>query len=390
MTSRPRAALSVPILALLLAVTTPLAPALAQRAAPSRIVAIGDIHGDSEGLASILQQTGITDANGRWTGGTTTLVQTGDMTDRGTGVRAVLDLLMNLEPQANAAGGRVIVLLGNHELMNLAGDFRDVTPAIYATFADDRSENRRRDAYEAYVRLCNARAELFEGKPPAPFQAISREAWMEANPPGAVEYREAFAPQGRYGKWLRAKAAVLQLGDIVFMHAGINPVNAPRRLDDINKQVAGDIRKLDDHRRRMADRKLILPTFALRDVLMAAQIDALTFGDLLKIETWSLFDPEGPMWFRGFATWTPEEGATQVKALQDRYRVARFVTGHSVTQTRRITSRFSNTVFLIDTGMVFADGAASALEMQDGRIVAIHPDGRTVLVEAQQAAPVSR
>jgi hypothetical protein len=213
---------------------------------------------------------------------------------------------------------------------------------------------------------------------------------MDANPPGAVEYRQAFGPQGRYGRWLRSKSAMLQLGDLVFMHAGINPLRAPKKLDDINKQVASEIRKLDDYRRRLADRTLILPWFALNDVVMAAQIDALTFGDLLKIDTWSLFDPEGPMWFRGFATWTPEEGAVQIKTLRDRYGVARFVVGHSVTPTRRITSQFSGAVFLIDTGMVFADGAASALEIQGGRFTAIHPDGRTVLVEADQAVPVSR
>lgn len=386
MASRSRAAPYAPILALLIAVTASIAPTLAQKTPPARTVVIGDIHGDLEGLTGILQQAGITDASGRWTAGATTLVQTGDMTDRGAGVRGALDLLMNLEPQAKAAGGRLIVLLGNHELMNLAGDFRDVTPAIYSTFADARSEQRRRDAYEAYVRLCAARAELFAGTPPAPFQAISREAWMDAHPPGVMEYRDAFAPQGRYGKWLRTKSAVLQLGDLVFMHAGINPVNAPRRLDDINKQVASELRKLDDYRRRMTDRNLILPWFALKDVVMAAQIDAQTFGDLLKIDTWSLFDPEGPMWFRGFATWTPEEGV-QIKTLLDRYSVAHFVVGHSVTQTRRITPQFSNAVFLIDTGMVFADGIASALEIQDGRFTAIHPDGRTVLVEAEHAAP---
>jgi hypothetical protein len=390
MSSRSRVAPYAPLLALLIAVTASIAPGLAQKTAPARTVVIGDIHGDLEGLTGILQQAGITDASGRWTAGATTLVQTGDMTDRGAGVRGVLDLLMNLEPQAKAAGGRLIVLLGNHELMNLAGDYHDVTPAIYATFADGRSEDRRRDAYEAYVRLCAARAELFAGTPPAPFQAMTREAWMEAHPPGAMEYRDAFGPQGRYGRWLRSKSAVLQLGDLVFMHAGINPLRAPRKLDDINKQVASDLRKLDDYRRRMTDRKLILPWFALNDVVMAAQIDAQTFGDLLKIDTWSLFDPEGPMWFRGFAMWTPEEGAPQIKTLLDQYRVAHFVAGHSVTQTRRITPRFSNAVFLIDTGMVFADGAASALEIQDGRFVAIHPDGRTVLVEANQAAPVSR
>jgi hypothetical protein len=381
MFSRCRVIRYVPMLALLAAVALPAAPGLAQRTGVQRTVVIGDIHGDFEGLTGILRQAGITDASGRWVAGTTTVVQTGDMTDRGARVRAVLDLLMDLEQQAKAAGGRLVVLLGNHEVMNLAGNFRDVTPEIYASFADARSEERRRQAYQAYVRLCDARAKLFTDTPPAAFLAVSRDEWMAAYPPGAIEYREAFGPRGRYGRWLRGKAAVWQLGKVVFMHAGINPANAPRRLDDINKQVSNEIQAVDDYRRRMAEQKLILPWFDLKDVVTAAQIDASNLGKLLQIDRWMLFDPEGPMWFRGFAMWPPEEAAPRIKMLLERYDIAGFVVGHTVTKTRRITPQFSNAVFLIDTGMVFSDGAASALEIQDGRFTAIDPDGRTILVE---------
>lgn len=346
-----------------------------------RTVVIGDIHGDLEGLTSILRQAGITDASGRWIAGKTTVVQTGDMTDRGAQVRGVLDLLMGLEPQAKAAGGRLAVLLGNHEAMNLAGEFRDVTPEIYASFAEGRSEERRRQAYDAYVRLCNARAELFTSTPPPAFQAVPRDTWMAAYPPGAIEYREAFGPRGRYGRWLRGKAAVLQLGNLVFMHAGINPATAPRRLDDINKQVQNEIRALDDYRRRMSEQKLILPWFDLKDMVTAAQIDPQNLGKLLQVHQWALFDPDGPMWFRGFATWPPEEGSAQIETLLERYEIAGFVVGHTVTKSRRITPQFSNAVFLIDTGMIFKEGVASALEIENGRFTAIDPDGRKILVE---------
>src|SRR5688572_6589927 len=111
---------------------------LAPRAAsqsPPRIVAIGDIHGSYEGLTTILRRAGLVDEQLHWSGGTTVLVQTGDYTDRGTDVRKVMDLLMQLEKEARAAGGQAIVLAGNHEIMNVLGDWRDVTPEICATFA---------------------------------------------------------------------------------------------------------------------------------------------------------------------------------------------------------------------------------------------------------------
>src|SRR3954470_5427140 len=91
-------------------------------AAPAaRVVAIGDVHGAGEPFVAILQRAGLIDAQRRWTGGATVFVQTGDLLDRGTAVREVLDLLMRLEPEAAKAGGRVQALLGNHEYMNLLG-----------------------------------------------------------------------------------------------------------------------------------------------------------------------------------------------------------------------------------------------------------------------------
>src|SRR5215211_6957845 len=90
-----------------------------------RIVAVADIHGAASGLADILRAAGLIDASQKWTGGNARLVQTGDFTDRGPDVRRAMDLLMRLENEAKRTGGRVDVLLGNHEGMNVLHDFRD-------------------------------------------------------------------------------------------------------------------------------------------------------------------------------------------------------------------------------------------------------------------------
>ena len=69
---------------------------------PARVVAIGDIHGALDEFRTILKHAGLTDEAQRWTGGASTLVQTGDYTDRGAQVRGVLDLLIALERDAAA------------------------------------------------------------------------------------------------------------------------------------------------------------------------------------------------------------------------------------------------------------------------------------------------
>src|SRR6187397_1067978 len=180
----------------------------------TRIVAIGDIHGSLEGFTAILAAAGLTDASGAWSGGRTQLIQTGDYIDRGAGTRAVMDLLMALESQASSAGGRAIALLGNHEVMNLIGETRDVTPEIFATFADANSEKRREAAWEEYAKLA---ARVSKGEPVPAVYGQTREAWLTTHPPGYVEYRDAFAPRGKYGAWLRDKPIVLEANGSIFM-----------------------------------------------------------------------------------------------------------------------------------------------------------------------------
>src|SRR5437773_1779594 len=82
----------------------PRSPASAQNRAP-RVVAIGDIHGDLDAFAGILQRTRLTDPSRRWAGGNSILVQTGDFLDRGPEARAVMDLLMSLQKDAPRHGG---------------------------------------------------------------------------------------------------------------------------------------------------------------------------------------------------------------------------------------------------------------------------------------------
>ena len=64
-------------------------------------------------------------------GGEAHLVSLGDLLDRGNDSRAVMDLLMRLQEQAQQAGGRVHVVFGNHEQMNLIGDLRYVSADEY-------------------------------------------------------------------------------------------------------------------------------------------------------------------------------------------------------------------------------------------------------------------
>jgi hypothetical protein len=150
------------------------------------VVAIGDLHADLPQALAVLQMAGVVDPAGHWTGGETILVQTGDTTDRGPDSKEVLELLIRLQPEAEAAGGQVIALLGNHEVMNLRGDWRYVSPGDIADF-------------------------------------------------GSPEARQAaLLPTAELGAWLRARDVVGQVGDTIFVHGGVSSRFAKMGVASIN------------------------------------------------------------------------------------------------------------------------------------------------------------
>lgn len=76
----------------------------------------GDVHGDYEKLLTLLQISKlISDPNQpKWEGGKNTLIQLGDVLDRGKNGTEALYLLRKLQKEAHFSGGKVIILLGNH------------------------------------------------------------------------------------------------------------------------------------------------------------------------------------------------------------------------------------------------------------------------------------
>lgn len=80
---------------------------------------VGDVHGHRDELVSALREAGLVDANEAWAGGTAQVWFLGDFFDRGPDGLGALDLVMRLVGEAEATGGAVHALLGNHEILAL-------------------------------------------------------------------------------------------------------------------------------------------------------------------------------------------------------------------------------------------------------------------------------
>jgi hypothetical protein len=237
-----------------------------------RIIAVGDLHGDFQAWTQIATAAGLLGPDGHWAGGATTLVQLGDITDRGPDSLKIVRSLQQLQAEAPRARGQVIVVLGNHEAMNLVGDNRYTTPGEYAAFVDGQSTARRDRVYEANRAQLEA---FYRTRDPKITAEQVRAAWMSEHPLGWVEHKLAWSPSGELGQWATRNPAILKIGGTLFAHGGISAEYARTPMDAVNRRVAAAMAAGDD-----------------------SPASVLT-------------DPLGPMWYRGLVTNDPEAAAAR-------------------------------------------------------------------------------
>ena len=374
-----------------------------------RLVAVGDVHGAYPALVSILEEAGLIDEERRWSGRTATFVQVGDFLDRGADPRAVMDLLMSLQKEAEAAGGRVVVLMGNHEVMHLVSVFRDNNPDSYMAFASESTQKAREAEYRAVFKAARKRAALAGRLGPVRGAAVKKE-WLESHPPGTLPYLRAISPGGVYGDWLRSLPALVRVGETLLVHGGLSPDLAKLSVEELNATLRDEISKVDDCRIRLRGEDLLALSSTLGEMAAAAgalhsrllektakrsisaeeQADLDLLAHCLDWPSWFFLEENSPLWFRGYGApapglsnrWSDLEGGPRIEKILEAQGVERIVVGHTWQPAGKIGARFDDRVFLIDTGLLssyYTGGGASALEIRGETVSAIYPGEREVL-----------
>ena len=210
----------LPIVAsVLVALTLALTSCAANSAEPTRrIIAMGDLHGDYDAYRALLREAKLTDKRGRWIGGDTIFVQTGDVPDRGPDSLKIIEDLQRLQKRAVKDGGEVVTLIGNHEAMNVTGDLRYVHPGEYEAFKKPTSKRFRDAVYEANR---EAIEEAGRSINPEASDADIREDWMEQIPLGRLEHRQAWGLTGNVGEWIAGNKAVAIIDGNLFLHLSL-------------------------------------------------------------------------------------------------------------------------------------------------------------------------
>ena len=314
-----------------------------------RVVAFADVHGAYTELTTLLKKAGVVDADLRWAAGMTHVVSLGDLLDRGADSRKVMDLLMRLQQEAAAAGGRMHVVLGNHEAMNVLGDLRYVDAGEYAAYLPNEDAALRTSRREAFMaRNPGTTAQDFE----------------RLFPPGYFGHRELLGATGRYGEWLLGLPAVIVINDTVYMHGGPSSRLQGMSLEQLDAAYRAALADYLDAEKTLSEAGLLFfeDDYGKRPELAAARLAAMTEGPdsaalaavverFRAADDHPLLGPTGPNWYRGAAFCNECAEADVLDPYLRQTGVERLVIGHTVARNGTAVSRFDGRVIKLDAGM---------------------------------------
>lgn len=183
----------------------------------NKIIAVGDLHGDFKVFVNVLIMCNLIDSNLSWIGGDTYLVQLGDTLDgkrpdtkidrdflEESGEVEIIRLILDLDSQAKKYNGRVISLIGNHEL--------------YTYYLPSDKQFRR---------------DFVKTKDIEQFKKIYN-----------VDRDKFLRPGGIGGSLLgRTRPLILQLGEFIFIHGSITDKLIKSSLSPLTGKV--DIAKIN-------------------------------------------------------------------------------------------------------------------------------------------------
>lgn len=315
-----------------------------------RIVAVGDLHGDYGSFLDILKATKLIDEDLHWKGGKTHLVQIGDIFDRGTQAKRILDFLITLEREAEEAGGKIHVLIGNHEMMNIAGIAFDRPGYIPLEQLVDFLPDEYREKTEMKFREKLGENSPRENNSDYSFDPTLKSEWLKfldevlsnRDHKARREYSQNLIE--KYGEWLTNKNAVIKINDIIFVHGGVSEKYSKRKLEDINKDIQKEL-----------------------NLLASEAIRPFPRNTRARIS----FDADGPLWHRDLALEQEEYMNEEVDRILGNLKAKYMVIAHTprVIIDKRDMSRFKEKIWIIDTGnsSVYTDGRQSALIIENGK-----------------------
>jgi hypothetical protein len=337
----------------------------------TKVIAIGDVHGDGDVLRRLLFATGTTDKvlgeDVKWVkerNERTVLVQTGDVVDRGKDSIGSFTFIRDIRAQVLVPGDeddvdrrQIRLLVGNHELMAIQADYRFV-------------------AKEELVALGEAQMEKYgEQEKIHPDSTIGKKALQKV---GLLRWKKLFAPDEAFGKEIREFGSVVTVAGegnckSAFSHAGV----LPEHLKEM-KIRSEDYDNTDDSGLKKSLDKVINEHY--RNSSKGVQMSRNSWQERSRLPSW-INGGDGVFWTREPPDASETNGGCdKIKEIVDLLGVKRMVIGHTV-QWQGMNSICGGKLVLIDSGMSYAYGGrkreAFVCEGVNGVPMAVDTNGKS-------------
>lgn len=157
-----------------------------------KVLVLSDIEGNLPLFLEFLGSNDVINDQLEWTFGGNHLVFIGDVFDRGVDVTALLWYVYQLEAEAEKHGGKVHLLLGNHEALVMSGDM-----------------------------------------------TYSNSKYLEFTTYTRVPMEELFSDESILGQWLRTKNTIEKINDVLYCHGGISDefIEKNYAIDEVNQTI---------------------------------------------------------------------------------------------------------------------------------------------------------
>jgi len=282
--------------------------------------------------------------------------------DRGDKPRHIFDLAIRLEKEAEAAGGKVHMMIGNHEEMNLANTAFDregyITPQQFVSFLPENYKLKQVKKFKRKAGSLSSENSTSNGDYLEEWKEIINKSIGQARSPGRIFYLKNL--NELYGDWIIRHNVIIKINDIVFVHGGISEPFSQWPLKKINETYRIE---LDD----------------LRHAVIKNQPPKIQSYDRQLYNM-----PNGPLWYRSLAN--------EIDFEDDVERILNNLQKNHIHQTNHIViahtpqlgvgeeemKKYGGKVWIIDTGISDyyrpIGGHISALIIEDGQFSVWYPN----------------
>lgn len=260
----------------------------------SRVIFIGDTHGDFEALIRIFRKLNLLDRHWyRWIGQNTRVYLAGDLNDRGPETRRLINFVIHTNQLALADGGGVESINSNHLVAWTRGIFEDASAEEHRSFFD-----------------------------------LARGAQTGLN--------RVFSSHDGFGKWISQLNSIIKVGPFLFSHAGFEEWLLERHPNEINSTVRAWVDAYRDHDFQFYPDESLEWVMGRQGPLWTRRLAAGFFEDGYFSEGQKTLEPVSQ---------------SLVNEVLKKLSVEYAIIGHTVTASQEIEVGYQDQVFMIDTGI---------------------------------------